>query len=309
MINKIIDVSVIIVTYNRYNTLCKTLECVLNQNPSPREIIIVDQSEENAIVPSLIQKLNEYKNINYIFQKEPNAQRARNRAIAAARSEILLFIDDDVIMDIDLVEAHWRNYLDPDISGIAGFYLEPGETPLDELPNYCNRPITGWIYTPHCYTKRDQTYLLSTCNASIRRDLAIKIGGFDENYTHTLFDDTDFSCRLKKLNVKVIHDPTASLIHLKEPSGGKRPGGINKYVIADKHQWYIWCYFFMINFGWHGLREIFLRIRSSIFRKVNIIRPWYLILAMMHFVIGLTKALIMIRSGRKLASFSKQINK
>src|SRR5690242_5595977 len=44
---KQLDVSVIIPTYNRDEVLQQTLECVLRQEPSPREIIVVDQTKEH----------------------------------------------------------------------------------------------------------------------------------------------------------------------------------------------------------------------------------------------------------------------
>ena len=171
---------------------------------------------------------------------------------------------------------------------------------MHELPDYCLRPLTGWIQTPHCYSKRIESYLLSTCNGSVRRDIAIRLGGFDENFTHTLLDDTDFSCRLKRLGVKSVHDPVAKLMHLKEPSGGKRPGGRNTYIVADSNMWYTWCYFFWSNFGWRSWRELLLRLRSCVFRRVNIFRPWYLIQAFLYFCKGGLRAARAIRGGRKL---------
>src|SRR2546423_2016406 len=156
-----VDVSVIIATYNRDETLRQTLVCLLNQDPAAREIIVVDQSQgHKEETRRFLGQLIDSKQITYIFQSEPNAQRARNRAIAEAHGEVLLFVDDDVVMDSQLVGAHWRNYEDPEIAAVGGFYLEPGEAPLDKLPDYCHRPDTGWVYLPHCYTRRVESYLL-----------------------------------------------------------------------------------------------------------------------------------------------------
>jgi len=297
----IVNVSVILPTYNRNEILQRTLENLLNQNPAPREIIVVDQSKEhNEMTRRFLDRLKESGQIVYIYQNEPHAQRARNRAIAEARGEVLLFVDDDVIMGSNLVGAHWRNYEDTEIAAVCGFYLEPTEKPLDKLPDEFYRPHTGWIYMPHCYTKRIESYQWPSCNGSIRRDIAIRLGGFDENYTYTYFDDTDFSCRLKQHGLKVIHDPEAKLLHLKEKSGGKRPGSLNEFVIADSNKWYTWCYFFWINFGWRSWLEMATRFRRYIFWKKNIIRPWFLVLSLIHFFLGAFKAGIAIRSGRKL---------
>lgn len=299
--SNIVDISAIVVTYNRDEVLQQTLECLLQQQPAAREIIVVDQSRQHTEkVRSFLDELVKNKQIIYIFQPEPHAQKARNRAIAEARGEVLLFVDDDVIMNSDLVGAHWGNYQDPELAAVCGFYHLPGEQPLDELPEYYKHPV-GWIFTPHHYTKRIESHLLPTCNGSIRREIAIKLGGFDENYRYTQFDDTDFSCRLKALGVKSIHDPKAKLIHLKEHSGSNRPGGVNELVIAASSQWYTWCYFFWNNFGWKifGL-EIARRLRRCVFRRRIIKRPWHFAVALAHFVIGSCRAAVIISGGRRL---------
>lgn len=298
---KIVDVSVILPTYNRNEVLKQTLEYLLEQDPAPREIIVVDQSKEhNKATNGFIEKLIASGQIVYIFQQEPNAQRARNRAIVEARGEVLLFIDDDMVMDSNLVGAHWKNYEDTDLAAVCGFYLEPNEQPLDELPNEFHRPFTGWIYMPHCYTKRIESYQWPSGNGSIRRDVAIRLGGFDENYIYAHFDDTDLSCRLKQLGLKVIHDPEAKLIHLKERIGGKRPGSLNEFVIADSNTWYTWCYFFWLNFGWKSWKELTIRLRRCVFRRKNITRPWFLVLSFIHFMLGAFRAGSTMIRGRKL---------
>jgi GT2 family glycosyltransferase len=296
-----VDVTVILPTYNRNAVLRKTIECLLKQDPAAKEILVIDQTRNHDDeTKAFLESMQSNQGVRYIFQSEPNAQRARNLGIAESTGEVLLFVDDDVEMDSSLIEAHWRNYSDPEIGAVCGFYLEPGEHPMDELPDSCLKPLTGWIQTPHAYTKRFDSYLLSTCNGSVRRDIAVRLGGFDENFTHTLLDDTDFSCRLKELGVKSVHDPEARLMHLKEPSGGKRPGKKNQYAIADSNLWYTWFYFFGSNFGWSGWREIAIRLRRTVFRKANIIRPWYLVQAMMFVIQGALRARSAMRKGRKL---------
>lgn len=296
------DVSVIVPTFNRSRVLCHTLECLLRQEPRAREIIVVDQSaEHDPETRAALDKWNADGQILYIPQLEPNAQRARNRAIAAASGSVLLFVDDDIECDADLIGAHWSNYQDdPEIAAVAGFFLEPGEVPLASLPEICQRPVTGWIHTPNCYAKRMVTRNWPSCNGSIRRAVAIAIGGFDENFRWTLFDDTDLSCRLMNYGAKVVHDPDAKLVHLKTPSGGHRPGGLNDCVIADSNRWYTWCYFFFLNFGWRSWREIRDRLRHCVFRRKNIVRPWYLLVALGCFFNGVASATLAIRRGRKL---------
>ena len=71
--------------------------------------------------------------IRYEFQAEPNAQRARNHAIAEARCGVLLFLDDDVLLEPGMMAAHLANYADPGLAAVCGYYTEPGEVPLAGL--------------------------------------------------------------------------------------------------------------------------------------------------------------------------------
>lgn len=298
---KSVDISAIVVTYNRDAALKQTLEGLLKQDPAPKEILVIDQSHAHDEGTSrFLKRVTDTQQIKYIFQPEPNAQKARNRAIREASGEVLLFVDDDVVMDETLVGAHWKNYSDRDLAAVCGYYTEPGSPSTDDLTPDCLDPLTGWLYFPHAYTKRTECYSLPTCNCSIRRQVAIQVGGFDENYTYTHFDDTDFSARLKELGARAVHDPEARLVHLKETSGGKRPGGINEHVIADSNKWYTWIYFFWMNFGRDGRKEILKRFRGTVFRRANIVRPWYLVMAFSHFVSGTARAIKTIRGGRRL---------
>lgn len=301
-----LDLSVVIVTFNRGPTLLRTLESVLAQAPSAREVIVVDQTREHEPDVRLqLQHWSERGAIRLLLQEIPNAQRARNRAIAEAVCDVLLFLDDDVILEPGMMAAHLANYADPTLAAVCGYYTEPGEVPLDTLPDCCQRRWTGWIHTPHCYTQRMECHLFPSCNGSIRRDVIGRLGGFDENFTHTLLDDTDLACRLKAAGHRAVHDPQARLVHLKEPSGGKRPGGLNQHVLADANRWFTWCYFYWMNFGWRGVPELARNFRRCVLRKVNLLRPWYLVVAMFEAGRGAWRALGAMMRGRRLARFAE----
>ena len=301
-----VDVSAIVVSYDRDAPLRTTIECLLRQDPAPVEIILVDQTRRHdAATQAFLDGLVAVGQLVRIEQAEPNAQRARNRAIEAARGEVLLFVDDDVVMGSDLVQAHWTNYRDPDVAAVCGFFVDPGEAAVEDLPQEYSRATTGWIYLPHCYGKRIDSHLFPSGNGSVRRDIAMRLGGFDENFVYTLLDDTDFACRLKSLGVKSVHDPSARLRHLKIGRGGRRPGGVNAYVIADASRWYTWIYFFVMNFGWRSWRELALRLRGCVFRRANLMRPWHLGRALGHVAVGAVRAAAAIGRGRKLAEWHR----
>jgi GT2 family glycosyltransferase len=303
----VVNLSVILPTYGRDKILTDVLRQLVDQDPQPLEIIVVDQTckhtcEVKAFLDSLIRE----KKIRYIIQNEAHANVARNRGILEAKGEIVLILNDDIIIKQDLIGKHFANFDDPSVAAVSGAVLEGVTELTDELPRPFYRRYTGWIHFPLNYSKRVEAINLNSCNLSIRRDIIIELGGFDENFSRTYFDDSDLSFRMHKLclkkGLKTLHDPQLSIIHLKEPTGGWRPSGINDYVIADRYAWMTWIYFFLLDFGFYGSWDILIRLRTCVFRKKNVFKPYYLWVAFLEFIIGFAKALTLIRGGRKLIS-------
>ena len=84
-------ISIIIPTLNRYEVLKKLLKDLESQNYKNFETIIIDQSDNYN--PEFYKKYN--LNINLIHQSEKALWKARNRGIIEAKSDLLIFLDDD----------------------------------------------------------------------------------------------------------------------------------------------------------------------------------------------------------------------
>jgi len=310
---EIANLSVVIPTYNRYPILIRLIEDLLKQIPKPLEILVIDQTEEaETLREKFLAKFIEEKTIKYIYQKCIHANRARNRGIYESKGEIILILNDDVIISDNFIQNHMKNFLDPLVAAVSGAVIEDNKGLVDYFPAQYYRKYTGWMHFPLNYSLRCEVINLNACNMSVRREIIFAVGGFDENFTHTYFDDTDLSLRIhrlcKKKGLKTIHDPEPYLIHLKLP-GGKRPSGFNEYVVADRYAWRTWLYFFIIDFYFvFAIWEIFLRIRSCIFRKKNFQKPFYLFIAIREFLFGLTEAVIFVLKGRKLGLKLNKVN-
>lgn len=283
-------------------TLRRLAEC----RPLPDELIVVEQSAE--VHSEVVEAMALFGERGFLRRQGlPNAQLARNEAARMARSGILLFLDDDVDPDRNLIEAHRENYRDASIHAVGGFYLEPGERESDQLrPVKRGLPLTQLEQVPAGYSQRMDSPLWPSCNGSVRRETFLRLGGMDENYLFTLLDDTDFSVRLQKAGLRCVHDPRARLLHLKEATGGKRPIRLGDKVIGSRNKWYTWFYFFWMNYGWRGLGEIFLRMRTNVFRKPYFLQPHLLLLAIYEMTVGLGQAVGAVLRGRQLSREKSQ---
>ena len=92
MENSIVNVSVIIPTYNRKNLLKRALHSVSNQTFIPREIIVVDDGSSDGTKDWVLER---FPDIRYIYQDNSGVSSARNSGIKEAIGSWIAFLDSD----------------------------------------------------------------------------------------------------------------------------------------------------------------------------------------------------------------------
>ena len=94
------EVSVIVATYNRGNTVRGTIESVMNQECDglEYEVIVVDNNSSDDTRRAIedLRGRPGYEKLYYFFEEQQGVSYARNTGIAAARAPILAFTDDDI---------------------------------------------------------------------------------------------------------------------------------------------------------------------------------------------------------------------
>ena len=101
------DISVIITTYNRKDLLVEVLESVVASqqlSPGQAEVIVVDNNSTDgtdAAVEAFVRRTGEQAplEVRYVVERQQGLSPARNRGIAEARGEFILFMDDDQFID------------------------------------------------------------------------------------------------------------------------------------------------------------------------------------------------------------------
>ncbi|HEY4302580.1 MAG TPA: glycosyltransferase [Candidatus Didemnitutus sp.] len=91
--------SVTICTYKRPRWLRETLECLTRQDyPRDRwELIVVDNNSRDD-TPAVVESFRDAPQPpRYVFEERQGSSHARNRGVAEARGEIIIFTDDDML--------------------------------------------------------------------------------------------------------------------------------------------------------------------------------------------------------------------
>ncbi len=95
------DISIIVCTWNRAAMLNEALGHFLQLNVPSQirwELLVVDNNS-NDDTASVVRKLSGDLPVRYVVEPKQGLSRARNRGVAEARGGLLLFTDDDVIVD------------------------------------------------------------------------------------------------------------------------------------------------------------------------------------------------------------------
>lgn len=214
-------VSVIIPTFNRDLPFRQTLTCLFKQDYPKFEIIIIDQSDKKFLQKENFLKKHKNK-LKYLFSKTPNASAARNKGIKIAKGKIVLFLDDDVTFNKNLIKNHVKNYGDSQIGAVAGRVVSQSQPSEEDRKNVGQITWYGKFTDGFSSKIRQEVMTVITCNASWRKSVLDKIGLFDENFTGPIREDSDLSLRTIKRGFKIIFDPDSAVNHVRAVSGGFR---------------------------------------------------------------------------------------
>jgi hypothetical protein len=90
------SVSILIATCDRRESLLRTLFSIIASDALPDEVIVIDQSAIPIPERGLCPELECRTELRIVRTSPPSLTHARNTGLLHARSEIVLFIDDDV---------------------------------------------------------------------------------------------------------------------------------------------------------------------------------------------------------------------
>lgn len=187
--------SVVIPTYNRKDHLMRALDALTRQTLPDFEVVIVDQSDPPVEIP---QEYQRSLSIRYVYSQQRGPALARNKGIQAAIGLVVAFTDDDCIPESRWLLNAARYFDEQAIAGLEGrIRSEKLGKPGYRTVSNANFEGIGFM----------------TANMFYRRDLLLKVGGFDEQF-HDFREDTDLAWRVMEhgdiphaKDVVVFHPP------------------------------------------------------------------------------------------------------
>lgn len=143
--------------------------------------------------------------------KQPSRQ--RNMAILQAKGDIIYFLDNDSETTPELFHKIAECYTDPKVASVGGPNLTtPTDTDMQfafgsALGSFFAHTSMAARYRPIGKVRVSGEKELILCNLSVRREIFLALGGFDE----TLYpnEENEFMNRLQQLGYKLIYHPQA----------------------------------------------------------------------------------------------------
>ena len=224
-VNNTISVIICAYTEDRWSDLVEAVESVRTQTVSPEEIILVIDHN-----PTLFERVrSRFPAVIAVENSEaPGLSGARNSGIAAARGEVLVFLDDDAVAAPDWLEKLAATYHQPGVIAVGGA-IEPSWR-VDRpgwFPDEFNW-VVGCTYRGMPRSTTPVRNLIGA-NMSFRRRVFEDIGGFRNEMGRigsfpAGCEETELCIRAHQHRPQklVVYNPEARVSH-RIPLGRARP--------------------------------------------------------------------------------------
>jgi GT2 family glycosyltransferase len=228
-------VSIIVPTRDRPELLRACVEGVLKRTKyQPFELIILDNDSVEPATHALFRKVARDRRVRVLPAPGPfNYSAINNRAVAQARGEIILLLNNDVtVMEPDWLAEMVAQAVRPEVGAVgAALLYEDGRVQHGGvvLGVGGEEPVAGHLYAGarsvtksyfnHLRLARTVSAVTAACLA-MRKSVFLEAGGFDEENLAVAFNDVDLCLKIGALGYQLIWTPRATLTHLESASRG-----------------------------------------------------------------------------------------
>ena len=238
-------VSIVIPVYNKIDyTIACLRSLAQHAGAAAFEVIVVDDASSDTTAERLeriggIRVVRNAQNLGFVGSCNAGAD--------AARGDFVLFLNNDTVVTAGWLEALLRCFDEEPDAGLVGAKLVYPDGRLQEAGGIIFADGSGWNYgrfedpaDPRYNFRREADYC-SGAAILIRRELLIRLGGFDARYAPAYYEDTDLAFAVRAAGLKVFYEPRAVVIHFEgvtagtdTSSGMKRFQTINRDKFLEK---------------------------------------------------------------------------
>ncbi|HEY4014185.1 MAG TPA: glycosyltransferase [Polyangiaceae bacterium] len=240
-------VSVVLATYNRGPILVRLLRQLAAQDfpAEDMEVVVVDDGSREPAAPVLEALRPELPyRLLVLTQVNAGAAAARQRAVMHASGDLLVILDDDMQVRPDFISEHARIHQDTPgghACVIGRYASDPGISSMPLFERYYANMWDKLSASVRRGALAVHGTMLSTGNASMRRDDFLAVGGFDVSLKQD--EDADLGLKLERIGVTMVFSESAFVLHGSDHTDLGRwlrrnhNYGIYDSRLAIKHDW------------------------------------------------------------------------
>jgi glycosyltransferase involved in cell wall biosynthesis len=232
VVDSLTRISVVVCTYNRADSLVKTLESVVSQSLPQGidwEILVIDNnsSDETRRVAEDFCLQHPHR-VRYLFEPQQGVSHARNAGVRGARGEIVAFIDDDETADAQWLLNLTANLFSVEWAGAGGRVMPQwnGSRPrwTQSESSFIAGPLA--MFAPSI-DEGELTEPPFGANMAFKREMFDRFGGFRTDLGRVgkallSGEDTEFGRRLLSAGLRLHYEPSAVTHHPVEESRLRR---------------------------------------------------------------------------------------
>lgn len=203
-------VTVVIPTYQRCASVQRALQALSRQTLSPDEyevVVSIDGSQDGT--QEMVSQFSASYTLRSIWQPNRGRAVACNDGIRMARGQLLILLDDDMVPVDGFLAAHLRAHPEGSRLGVVGAAPVPLTRSSPPVVQY-----VGWKFNCHLENLAQPRYQFKlrdfySGNFSIRPEVLLEVGAFDESFSIYGNEDLELSVRLSKAGVQLVFSPEA----------------------------------------------------------------------------------------------------
>jgi len=226
-----VDLTVVICTLDRPESLRQTLRTLATQSwGGSWDILVVDNGGGDASGERACALVHDLPvDLRVTVEARRGLSFARNRALAEARGDAIVFIDDDVNCLPGWLAAHGDALRDASVAGVGGRILPmlPERTPECFRMQYTRKhggPVSRYDFgdEPREITPDGPVKPPFGANMAVRRGIALSLGGFrtDLGWGERMLpgEETELLRRVLAAGGRLLYVPAAAVEHRIEPT-------------------------------------------------------------------------------------------
>jgi len=210
--------SLIIVNHNGQDLLAKSLPAALEaaQQGGGHAVLVADDGSTDDSIEFLCKRFPE---VRVLALPKRGFGAACNASVAAAETEAVVLLNNDVVVSPDFLEPLLENLARPDVFAVGCKFLNPDGSLTDALGNRTSGEWRGGLLYLHHETRPEG--LARTCRQlyangggmAFSREKWLALGGFDPLYLPIYWEDVDLGYRAWGRGWQVLYEPASVVFH------------------------------------------------------------------------------------------------